>query len=381
MRVLLVSGEYSPVVGGVGRFAQTMAGAITAAGGDVQVVTSAGGIASTPGVRRGPAAMNHAGIKLLPLTVLALSASRASRFDVLIAMTCAHEGVVCRTLSALRRIPFVVVAHGSELLDVPGRELQRSVGLSNLRRATAIVANSSFTKGLLTAAGVSTPIEVINPPAGSHLGSAREANERFGLAGRRVLLTAARLVPRKGHRHAIDAVASLVGEFPELAYVITGRGPLAASLEMRVRALGLERHVLFTGEIDDTTLGSLYQRAELYLAPNDHDTSDVEGFGMSLVEAAIVGVPAIAGLLGGLGDAAGGEGTVVEIPVGDADALIRETRRLLRDVPAAKALGARARARAEREFSVEVQGNKLMSLLTACSARPEKRGEARAVHF
>ena len=85
--------------------------------------------------------------------------------------------------------------------------------------------------------------------------SQAKAKRALGLEGRTVLATCGLMNPGKGIQYAIEAVATLVNEFPDLLYLVVGEthpGVIASSgeayrdqLEAEVRGLGLEAHVRF----------------------------------------------------------------------------------------------------------------------------------------
>jgi len=82
-----------------------------------------------------------------------------------------------------------------------------------------------------------------------------KAKRALGLGGRSVVATCGLMNPGKGIQYAIDALAGLVDEFPEVLYLVVGEthpGVLAASgeayrreLQAQVRHLGLDQHVRF----------------------------------------------------------------------------------------------------------------------------------------
>jgi glycosyltransferase involved in cell wall biosynthesis len=85
--------------------------------------------------------------------------------------------------------------------------------------------------------------------------STDRAKRALGLSGRPVLATCGLMNPGKGIEYALDALAGLVGEFPDVVYLVTGEthpGVRAVSgesyreqLQEQVRRLGLQRHVIF----------------------------------------------------------------------------------------------------------------------------------------
>jgi glycosyltransferase involved in cell wall biosynthesis len=76
-----------------------------------------------------------------------------------------------------------------------------------------------------------------------------------------------------------------------------------------------------------------------------------EGFGSVLIEAAAVGVPAIASRIYGVVDAVVDEETGLLHEPGDVDGLLGRLRRITRDPVLRRTLGDAGRARVAREFS------------------------------
>jgi len=85
--------------------------------------------------------------------------------------------------------------------------------------------------------------------------SPEAAKRSLGLAGRPVLATCGLMNPGKGIEYALEAMAGLAAEFPDIAYLVVGethpgvRAHMGEAyreqLEEQVRRLGLERHVIF----------------------------------------------------------------------------------------------------------------------------------------
>lgn len=102
-----------------------------------------------------------------------------------------------------------------------------------------------------------------------------------------VLIGVGSLTPRKGWSVLIEALASLTHQNWRL--IIAGDGPERDALQSHVASRGLSQRVTFLGEIDDTALAGLYDRADLFILPSLY-----EGFGMVLTEAVARGLPCIA---------------------------------------------------------------------------------------
>ena len=162
----------------------------------------------------------------------------------------------------------------------------------------------------------------------------------------------AQLIPRKGHRYLMAALPPLLAEFPALQVLLFGRGPLEDELRAACTAPPLAGRVHLAGFRDDLPrwLGVL----DLLVHPDD-----MEGLGVSLLQAAAAAVPIIASRAGGLPEAVADGITGLLIPPGDVMALGTAMERLLADPGLRRRMGAAGRARILEEFSVEamVTGN------------------------
>lgn len=175
----------------------------------------------------------------------------------------------------------------------------------------------------------------------------------FGLpADALVVGVVAQLIPRKGHRHLLAALPPLLERFPTLHVVFFGQGPLAAELKATCATPPLAGRVHLAGFRRDLPhwLGGL----DVLVHP-----ADMEGLGVSLLQAAAGGVPVIASRAGGLPEAVADGLTGLLVPPGDVPALGAALARLLADPALGRQMGAAGRARILAEFSVEamVAGN------------------------
>ena len=102
-----------------------------------------------------------------------------------------------------------------------------------------------------------------------------------------VIFGAGSLTPRKAWNVLIEALAPLKDQAWTLK--IAGDGPERARLHSLAASFGLADRVTFLGEIDDATLATCYDRADLFVL-----ASLYEGFGMVLTEALARGLPCIA---------------------------------------------------------------------------------------
>lgn len=158
--------------------------------------------------------------------------------------------------------------------------------------------------------------------------------------------TVAQLIPRKGHKYLLAALPQVLQQHPQLQVLIFGRGPLETELRQAIAAQGLGHNVHLMGFRDD--LPSLLGCLDLLIHP-----ADMEGLGVSLLQAAAAQVPIIASRAGGMPEAVHDGVNGLLIPPGDVDALAAAMNRLLDDPIARAQMGHAGRQRVLDEFSVD----------------------------
>jgi phosphatidylinositol alpha-1,6-mannosyltransferase len=215
-------------------------------------------------------------------------------------------------------IPYGILVHGGDLLimqrQIRHSILKRLTARALLGRASAVVANSEWTRDLCRSILHQLEIEaagdkVHTVPLGADPVLFRpgvdqaEVRSRYGLNGGRWLLSVARLTPHKGIDTGIRVLATLRGQYPELGYAVVGAGDQRDELESLARGLGVSDRVCFLANVPDRHLPALYNTAEIYLGLSRAMPDRIEGFGISLVEAAACAKPVVAGRTGGIADA------------------------------------------------------------------------------
>ncbi len=161
------------------------------------------------------------------------------------------------------------------------------------------------------------------------------------------------LVPRKGFEYALEAMNRLRGLAGRIHLLIVGSGPEFFYLQQLVRIHNLESLVTMTGFVSDALLYTLLQQADVMLQPGKAMDDDVETLGMAYMEAAWLGIPVIAGKLGGAEEIVrhGVSGFVIE--PGDVSELANRIQELAESEKLRYRLGKTARDIARREFDME----------------------------
>jgi len=272
-------------------------------------------------------------------------------------------GPMVLLLSKATGIPFSLIVHGAELFV---EKLKTRLIVSQiLGKAKSVICVSRFTRDSLLRRFPKSRMPVIIHPGTRPETFVPVANrgvllEKYGLGGKRVVLSVSRLVRRKGHAQVVKALPKVIEQVPEVVYLIAGSGPAAEELRALVRDMELGESVRFLGIVDEDKLVDLYAMCDVFVLPSMQTTDTesgslrMEGFGIAFLEAAASGRPVVAGRSGGSVEAVvdGVTGILVdgEDPGQVGDAILR----LLLDEQLAERLGRNGRGRIEREFSWDV---------------------------
>lgn len=269
-------------------------------------------------------------------------------------------GYVALLLKIFYKTTYTVFLHGMDVRLAAAGKWKKFWLKIILRRALLVVANSAFTRGevekIISLAKLK--IEVVNPPPKVYPPS----EESSGHLREPIILSVARLVPRKGIDLGIEAFSKILNAVPNVKYYIVGDGPEAPRLKAQIDSLGLSSRVHMLGNVPDVTLSELYSRASVFLFPVRDLPGDAEGFGIASLEASAHGTPVIASNTGGVGESVQDGLTGILIPPGNVRAIEETVIFILKNPHIAKEMGEAGRKWAER-FRPEAQVEKLMSLI------------------
>lgn len=264
-----------------------------------------------------------------------------------------------------------IFAHGEEI-NLEGRQSggvmssqqHRIMAKIAFKYANQIIANSKNTASLLEYQWNINPekITVANPgvdtryfqPLPEDAAKDDTSNDITAAWNNRfVILTVGRLQKRKGQDFVLKAIQKLRRLIPNLLYVIVGNGEEIENLKRLTEELSLEQVVEFHTQTNDKELLRCYQLCDLFILANRQIGSDIEGFGMVLLEAAACGKATITGTSGGTQEAIAPDVTGLAIDASDINQIANAIYHLYRNPDQRELLGKAGRKRAVNEYDWE----------------------------
>ncbi len=353
MRVLLVTNDFPPRVGGIQNYLWNIYRGL---GVDVRVLA--------PSFRGHESFDRDSGMEVVrwpraiawPTKALDQKIKELSRdADVV-----AFGAVLPMNLLATRiDKPVVVHTHGFEVAwaRVP---LMRQALRRIARAASVITVVSDFTARVIERS-VGQPekihllrtgvdLERFSPDAGG-----ASIRGRYDLGERPVVACISRLVARKGQDQIIKAMPVVRAHVPNATALIVGGGPMRHRLEGMARALGLQDGVVFTGEVPENELAAHYAAGDVFAMPcrSRYAGLEVEGLGLVYLEAQACARPAITGDSGGAPEAVLPEETGLVVRGSEPGPLARALVGLLGHLDHARGMGQAGRRFVEREHRWE----------------------------
>jgi glycosyltransferase involved in cell wall biosynthesis len=173
--------------------------------------------------------------------------------------------------------------------------------------------------------------------------------------GALVVAAAGQLIPRKGHRYLLEAIAGLKNRHDNIRLIIFGEGYLANQLRAQTASLGLGDIVQFAGFRDD--LDDFMGCFDIFAHP-----ALAEGLGVATLKAAAAGVPVVGFRAGGLPEAVSDGESGILVAAEDATELQHALETLIGDDELRARMGKAGRERMQKEFSIDTMADRHVEL-------------------
>ena len=215
---------------------------------------------------------------------------------------CGHINLapLIQTLCELLGIPYTILTYGKEVWETLPPKYRIAMS-----KADSIWTISRYTRDRTCYNNQLNPAKfqivpcVVDGDIFTIGSKSEDLLAKYNLTGAKILMTVARLRSTdiyKGVDVTIQALPQIAKTFPNVKYLVIGRGDDRSRLAQLAADLGVAERVIFAGFVPQENLASYYRLADAYLMPSQ------EGFGIVYLEALACGLPVLAGDADGSAD-------------------------------------------------------------------------------
>ncbi len=371
-KTLMITLEFPPQVGGVASVAERLAdffpeGSLVVLTPPVSGAEAFDATKSYPIVRRPLYFPRAIWPRWLRAFFLARRIIREEKIEQVIVHHVLPMGLVAYFIRQYLGIPYIVFCHGTDTALATRTPWKQSFFRRVLGSATGVVCNSEALRRRIVSAvpELEKKIMVVYPcPDQRFFDPVPEAiiaplRSQLSLTGKRVILSVGRLVDGKGFPHLIRMMPEILAMVPDAVLLVIGDGPKRDMLHALADELQVNGAVRFLGEISHDHLPEYFALANLFVLLTHPDGERTEGFGLVYLEAAAARVPVVAGAGGGVEEAVHDGVTGRLVDVYQKASTVQTIADLLLHPEQGETLAVSARNRAEKEFTPEIQFEKV----------------------
>lgn len=203
------------------------------------------------------------------------------------------QGFTAALLKTLeKKTPKILLtSHGGDLFSLRSWPFTQMKRFSVRRAAAVTVVSRAMLNEAIHLGLKHTNINI--QPMGVDLRYRFTPSERVERSTNEILFVG-RLVEKKGLRYLIDAMPTVLKNYPDAFLTVIGAGPEMPSICRHIHRLNLTNNVNLVGPLDQGSLPLFFRRAALFVAPFIQTKfGDQEGLGLVVIEAIGCGCPSV----------------------------------------------------------------------------------------
>jgi glycosyltransferase involved in cell wall biosynthesis len=322
MKIMMLSWEYPPrIVGGIARVVHDLSHTFAKQGHEVHVITyqegdtkefEKDGDVFVHRVTNYPINANNFIDWVMQLNFCMVEKAadvikEYGKFNIVHA----HDWLVAYAARAIKKtykLPLVATIHATESGRNRGIH-NNSQGYVNdvewmlTYEASNVICNSMFMKNEIKNLFGKPSENVFVVPNGINVnkfeGKERDWDFRRNYAAdyEKIIFFAGRIVNEKGIQVLLNAAPKILANYPNVKFVIAGRGPCLDELKGLTSYLGLDNKVYFTGYLNDVQITKMYKAIDIATFPSLY-----EPFGIVALEGMLAGAATVVSDTGGLNE-------------------------------------------------------------------------------
>ncbi|HXH17691.1 MAG TPA: glycosyltransferase family 4 protein [Chitinophagales bacterium] len=352
-KILIISTEFPPVPGGIGTHAYFLANELHLLGWQVEVFTEQFELYEKE-VAEFERTCKFTVYRAQPTPTITSLIIKLYRIFItiirfkpdIIAGTGKHAVWFAVLMSKLTLKKCVAIGHGTEF-TIAMSDFSKKVNRWAYSSADALITVSDFTRDVAKKTGIRNNrcITIYNGADGRFFRmldkeSVSSFKKSKGIEHSRIIITVGNVSDRKGQEYVIRALRKVSEKFHDTHYYCAGHSTVKDKLASLARELGLADRVHFLGKVPADELLLWLNACDLYcLTSIVTDEGDFEGFGISVIEAALCGKPAIESAEAGVAESVIDGKTGLRVPPKDTHAIADSILLLFEDDELRQRLG------------------------------------------
>ena len=382
MKIMMLSWEYPPrIVGGIARVVHDLSHNFANQGHEVHVITyqegdtkefEKDGDVYVHRVTNYPINANNLIEWVMQLNFCMIEKAadvikEYGKFNVVHA----HDWLVAYAARALKKtykLPLVATIHATESGRNRGIHNQSQGYVNDVEwmltyEASQVICNSMYMKNEIKNL-FGKPVENIHVvPNGINVnkfdGKERDWEFRRNYAAdyEKIIFFAGRIVNEKGIQVLLNAAPKILANYPNVKFVIAGRGPCLDELKGLTNYLGLEQKVYFTGYLNDVQITKMYKAIDIATFPSLY-----EPFGIVALEGMLAGAATVVSDSGGLNEIISHRIDGMKSYAGNPNSLADSILECLYDEQLCDQMAKKAHEKVVSEFNWDTIGKKTMDV-------------------
>jgi len=277
-------------------------------------------------------------------------------------------------LKIIFKKPVLTVSHGKD--SVHDNVLYNFLVIGSAKRLDKIICVSGGIKEKLIGRGFPEEQLVVIPNGIFVSDAAKEltrnesmdlVEEKYGinLKNKRIIFSAARLVPKKGINEFIKNIFPIINRnCPDAFFLVAGDGSEKMTMLNTIDNLKLNGNIFLAGSLanDSVVYKALFAISDVFVMPNVRRRDDFEGFGIIILEAGLNGLPIVAYDVDGIKEALHGGSNGILINEGDTIAFANAVCSFLNNHELQKEFSIKSKEYVKSNFNWEKIGSRYMDI-------------------
>jgi glycosyltransferase involved in cell wall biosynthesis len=278
------------------------------------------------------------------------------KFDIIHA----HDWLVAyaaRTLKQGYNLPLVATIHATESGRNKGIHNNIQGYVNDVEwmltyEATDVICNSSYMKNEIKNLFGKPESNIFVVPNGINVNKFDnqerdwEFRRNYAADNEKIIFFAGRIVQEKGIQILLNAAPKILSNYPNVKFVIAGRGPVMEDLKNQTNNLGISHKVYFTGYLNDVQITKMYKAIDIATFPSLY-----EPFGIVALEGMLAGAATVVSDAGGLNEIVSHRIDGMKSYAGNSNSLADSILEVLFDENLCKQMAIKARQKVITEFN------------------------------